>query len=82
MPEAEQVTACGEDDGTANRTPSAWMISFDFLLAHRQIVFLVWVTFGERKWSILAERRRRPASFVPILLTFGFFEHAGQHFLQ
>jgi hypothetical protein len=23
----------------------------------RQIVFLVWVTFGERKWSILAERR-------------------------
>jgi hypothetical protein len=23
----------------------------------RQIVFLVWVTFGEQKWVILAERR-------------------------
>ena len=30
-----------------------------FLFAHGQIVFSVWVTFGERKWSILAERRRK-----------------------
>jgi hypothetical protein len=27
-------------------------------LAHGQIVFLVWVTFDKRKWSILAKRRR------------------------
>ena len=33
------------------------MISLAIFLAHGQIVFLVWVTFGERKWSILAERR-------------------------
>jgi hypothetical protein len=31
-------------------------------LAQRQIVFFVWVTFGERKWSILAERRRNMAA--------------------
>src|ERR1039457_5054763 len=51
------LRACGADDGTANRTPSAWMISLVVFLAQRQIVFFVWVTFGERKWSILAERR-------------------------
>jgi len=34
------------------------MISLTIFLAHGQIVFFVWVTFGERKWSILAERRR------------------------
>jgi hypothetical protein len=28
-------------------------------LAQRQIVFFVWITFGERKWSILAKRRGR-----------------------
>jgi hypothetical protein len=33
------------------------MISLAIFLAQRQIVFFVWVTFGERKWSILAERR-------------------------
>jgi hypothetical protein len=33
------------------------MISLVVFLAQRQIVFFVWVTFGERKWSILAERR-------------------------
>ena len=49
--------ACGADDGAANRTPSAWMISAIIFLAKRQILFFVWVTFGERKWSILAERR-------------------------
>jgi hypothetical protein len=53
------LRACGADDGTANRTPSAWMISLVVFLAQRQIVFFVWVTFGERKWSILAERRGR-----------------------
>src|ERR1017187_3377506 len=44
------LRACGADDGTANRTPSAWMISLVVFLAQRQIVFFVWVTFGERKW--------------------------------
>jgi hypothetical protein len=34
------------------------------LLAHGQIVFLVWVTFGEHKWVILAERRS-PESAPP-----------------
>jgi hypothetical protein len=51
-------SAGGADDGATNRTPSAWMISLAIFLAHGQIVFFVWVTFGERKWSILAERRR------------------------
>jgi hypothetical protein len=37
--------------------PSAWMISLGIFLARGQIVFFVWVTFGERKRSILAERR-------------------------
>jgi len=55
--ELNRLRACGADDGTANRTPSAWMISLVIFLAQRQIVFFVWVTFGERKWSILAERR-------------------------
>jgi len=55
--ELNRLRACGADDGTANRTPSAWMISPIIFLAQRQIVFFVWVTFGERKWSILAERR-------------------------
>jgi hypothetical protein len=52
-----RLRACGADDGQANRTPSAWMISPAIFFAQRQIVFFVWVTFGERKWSILAERR-------------------------
>jgi hypothetical protein len=30
-----------------------------FLFAHGQILFSVWVTFGERKWPILAARRRK-----------------------
>ena len=34
----------GADDGTANRTPSAWMISLASSLARGQIVFFVWVT--------------------------------------
>jgi hypothetical protein len=34
-------------------------MSLAIFLAHGQIVFFVWVTFGERKWSILAERRSR-----------------------
>jgi hypothetical protein len=55
--ELSRLRACGADNGTANRTPSAWMISLAVFLAHGQIVFFVWVTFGERKWSILAERR-------------------------
>ena len=44
-----RLRACGADNGTANRTPPAWMISLVILLAQRQIVFFVWVTFGERK---------------------------------
>jgi hypothetical protein len=52
--------ACGEDDGTANRTPSAWMIMRVLLHAGKilfQIVFSVWVTLSEHKWVILGERR-------------------------
>jgi len=49
--------AFGADDGTPNRTPSAWMISAACSLALRQIVFFVWVTLSEHKWVILAERR-------------------------
>jgi hypothetical protein len=49
--------AGGADDGAARHTPSAWMISRAFFLAPRQILFSVWVTFDEHKWSILAERR-------------------------
>jgi hypothetical protein len=59
--ELRRLRAFGADDGTAIRTPSAWMISLAIFLAQRQIVFFVWVTFGERKWSILAERRSRCA---------------------
>jgi hypothetical protein len=51
------LRACGADDATANRTPSAWMILLATFLARRQIVFCVWVTPNERKWVILAERR-------------------------
>jgi hypothetical protein len=40
------------------------------LLAHGQIVFLVWVTFGEHKWVILAERRSQGKA--PCLATPGF----------
>jgi hypothetical protein len=58
MPRLSRLRAGGADDGTANRTPSAWMISLAIFLARGQIVFFVWVTFGERKRSILAERRR------------------------
>ena len=36
-----------------------------FLFARGQIVFLVWVTFGERKRSILAERRSRRVEALP-----------------
>jgi hypothetical protein len=42
---------------TATRTPAAWMISPGAFLALRQIVFSVWVTFDEQKWSTFAERR-------------------------
>src|SRR2546422_3311498 len=51
------LRACGEDDATANRTPSAWMISLAAFLARRQIVFFAWVTLNEYKWVILAARR-------------------------
>src|SRR5437773_8622579 len=51
------LRASGADDGTANRTPSAWMISLAPSLARGQIVFFVWVTLTEHKWVILAERR-------------------------
>jgi hypothetical protein len=56
--EQSKLRACGADDVTANRTPSAWMISLAIFLAQGQILFFVSVTFGEHKWSILAERRR------------------------
>ena len=55
------LRGCGADDGTAARTPSAWMISPAAFLALRQIVFLVWVTLTEHKWVILAERRGPPS---------------------
>jgi len=51
------LRASGADDGRANRTPSAWMISLASPLALGQIVFFVWVTLSEHKWVILAERR-------------------------
>jgi hypothetical protein len=51
------LRACGADDGTATRTPLAWMILLNLFLALRQIVFFVWVTFGEQKWVTFAERR-------------------------
>jgi hypothetical protein len=50
------LRASGADDGTAKRTPSAWMISLAPFLAPGQIVFFVWVTLSEHKWVILAER--------------------------
>jgi hypothetical protein len=50
------------DDGKANGTPSAWMISLAPSLALGQIVFFVGVTLSEHKWVILAERRGRTAS--------------------
>jgi hypothetical protein len=52
--------------GLCNGQPHAFGVDdFVFLFAHEQIVFSVWVTFGERKWSILAERRRlRPAGHL------------------
>src|SRR5258708_17189513 len=34
------------------RTPSAWMM-LDLVLALRQVAFLAWVIFRERKWVIL-----------------------------
>src|SRR5437773_1929533 len=37
-------------------------LSARFFRAHGQIVFFVWVTLGERKWSILAERRSANAA--------------------
>src|SRR5712691_9938498 len=54
------LRACGADDGTATRTPSAWMISPLLLATGKillQIVFLVWVTLNEQKWVTLAKRR-------------------------
>ena len=44
------LRASGADDGTANRTPSAWMISLASSLARGQIVFFVWVTLTAHKW--------------------------------
>ena len=71
------------DDGTANRTPSAWMIS-SLILARGQIlfriVFSVWVAFGERKWVTFAERRREADAILldlqmpPALDGFGTLE--------
>jgi hypothetical protein len=51
------LRVCDADERTANRTPSAWMISLAIFFAHGQIVFFVWVDLGKRKWSILAARR-------------------------
>ena len=51
------LRACGADDVTATRAPSAWMIMLSPFLALWQIVFFVWVTLNEHKWVILAERR-------------------------
>ncbi len=41
------LRVCDADDGTANRTPSAWMISLATFFAHGQIVFFVWVELLE-----------------------------------
>ncbi len=65
--EPNTLRACGADDGTANRTPSAWMISLARFLAQRQIVFLVWVSFSEQKWVTFAERRRVAGWFNPLV---------------
>jgi hypothetical protein len=40
------------DEAEPPRTPSAWMM-LDLVLALRQLVFLAWVIFRERKWVIL-----------------------------
>jgi hypothetical protein len=55
--ELSRLRAYGAEDGQQTARLPAWMISRAGFLAQRQIVFLVWVTFGEPKWSILAERR-------------------------
>jgi len=34
----------------------AWLTPLAIFLAQGQTVFFVWVTFDERKWSILAKR--------------------------
>jgi hypothetical protein len=52
----QTLAAEGEEYSGGVSTAVFRMISL-FLFAHGQIVFLVWVTLGERKWSILAERR-------------------------
>ena len=51
------LRACGADDETAPRTPSAWMLLLAPSLACGQIVFFGWVSLSEQKWVILAERR-------------------------
>src|ERR1017187_7645918 len=51
------LRACGADDETAPRTPSAWMILLAPSLARGQIVFFGWLILREQKWVILAERR-------------------------
>jgi len=66
--------------GPANRTPSAWMISLAIFLAHGQIVFFVWVDFSERKWSILAARRRMNA--LPANSSPGFISPLAQKLVQ
>jgi len=51
------LRACGADDGTANRTPSAWMIMRELLPVGKilfQIVFSVWVTLTEQNWVTFA----------------------------
>jgi len=55
--ETEHLAPLRADDGKANRTPSAWMISVAPSRALGQIMFFVWVTLSEHKWVILAERR-------------------------
>jgi hypothetical protein len=55
--ETEPLTPFRADDGKANRTPLAWMISLAPSFAVGQIVFFVWVTLSKHKWVILAKRR-------------------------
>jgi hypothetical protein len=45
------------DDGMANRSTSAWMIVPTCFFRVGKTVFSVWVTFRERKWIALAQRR-------------------------
>ena len=55
--ELRALRASGADNGKANRTPSAWMISLAVFALRQilfQVVFLAWISFGAQKWVTYA----------------------------